>query len=49
MMELRRGGGERAEEEDLRIGGDERLRLSPRADSTSEGQFFQRRKWRARD
>lgn len=39
-------GGEEEGGGGLEIGGDERLSLSKRADSTSsEGQFFQRAKW----
>jgi hypothetical protein len=52
MMELgergREEGGRRGGRGGLEIGGDERLRLSKADSTSSEGQFFQRRKWRAR-
>lgn len=45
MVKLGEGRGEGG---GLGIGGDERLRLSKADSTSSEGQFFQRRKWRAR-
>jgi hypothetical protein len=50
MVEIRGGEGKRRGEErgGLGIGGDERLRLSKADSTSSEGQFFQRRKWSAR-